>query len=166
MSLIPEPERKRDWFRAIFRRSPSPLPIHPTTGPTQSASSKPTNASIASSILADALEALEPDNREIIRILLQPTNAESVDEAFGEVHAHARKLQQRCKIKRWSWSYRGRQVYLFEQVDKVVHMLAKFKDVGDIVAGVDPIHLGLPWAGVRAILEVCIGRWNTAYPRG
>jgi hypothetical protein len=55
-----------------------------------------------------------------------------------------------------SWNYKGRQVYLSEQADKVVRLLDKFKAVGDVIASVDPIHIGLPWAGVRAILEVRI----------
>lgn len=80
----------------------------------------------------------------------------SADDAFDEVHAHAKELQQRSKIKKWSWTYRGRQVYLFEQADKVVQLLDRFKAVGDIVANVDPVHVGLPWAGVRFILEVRI----------
>jgi hypothetical protein len=154
MSLIPQPERKRDRLRALFRRSPSPLPAHPTARSTQPALPTSTNTSVASSILADALEALESDHRKAIRILLQPTNTVSVNDAFDEVHAHARELQQRSKIKRWSWNYKGRQIYLFEQADKVVRLLDRFKAVGDIVANVDPVHVGLPWAGVRAILEV------------
>jgi hypothetical protein len=72
-----------------------------------------------------------------------------------------KELQQRCQIKRWPWNYRGRQVYLFEQVDKVVQLLDKFKAVGDVVANVDPIHVGLPWAGIRAILDVRVQRWDT-----
>ncbi|GAB7334663.1 hypothetical protein MBLNU13_g06614t2 [Cladosporium sp. NU13] len=156
MSLTPQTDRKRDRLRALFRRSPSPLPAHPTAGSTWPALSAPTNTSIASSILADALKALESNHQETIRDLLQPTNAVSADDAFDEVHAHARELQQRSKIKRWLWTYRGRQIYLFEQADKVVRLLDRFKAVGDIVANVDPIHISLPWAGVQAILEVAL----------
>jgi hypothetical protein len=94
---------------------------------------------------------------------LQPTNVVSADDAFDEVHAHARELQQRSKIKRWSWDYNGRQVYLFEQADKFVRLLDRFKAVGDLVANVDPVHVGLPWAGVRAILEVRIGRLDAMW---
>jgi hypothetical protein len=125
-----------------------------------------TNTSIASSILADALEALESDHRETIRISLQPTNAVNVDDAFDEVHARARELQQRSKIKRWSWNYKGRQIYLFQQADKVVRFLDRFKASGDIVANVDPVHVGLPWAGVRAILEVRISQLDTMWRLG
>ena len=157
MSLTPQTDRKRDRLRAWFHRSPPPLPGYTTPGSTQPAISTSTNKSIASSILADALEALQSGHRETIRSLLQPTDAVSADDAFDEVHAHARELQQRSKIKRWTWTYRGRQIYLFEQADKVVRLLDRFKAVGDIVANVDPVHVGLPWAGVRAILEVRIG---------
>jgi hypothetical protein len=47
--------------------------------------------------------------------------------------------------------YKGRQVYLSKQVDK-------YKSAGDVGANVDPVHIGLPWAGIRVILEVCIYR--------
>ena len=161
--MTPQTDRKRDRLRAWFRTSPSPLPGYTTPGSTQPAITTSTNTSIASSILADALEALQFDHREIIRILLQPTNVVSADDAFDEVHAYARELQQRSKIKRWTWTYRGRQMYLFEQADKVVRLLDRFKAVGDIVANVDPVHVGLPWAGVRAILEVRIRQRNSMW---
>jgi hypothetical protein len=56
----------------------------------------------------------------------------------------------------WSWNYKGRQIYVSDMMDKVVQFLDKFKSVGDVIANVDPVHLGLPWAGIRAILEVCV----------
>ncbi|KAI7205061.1 WD40 repeat-like protein [Hortaea werneckii] len=88
--------------------------------------------------------------------LLRPTNAVSIEAAFNEAHDRAEELQQRCAIKRWNWKYKGRQVYLSDQVEKVVRFLDKFKAVGDVVANVDPVHVGLPWAGMRAILEVAL----------
>jgi hypothetical protein len=100
MSLNQQPERKRDRFRATLRKYPPLLPAHPTAGPSQPASSKSANASIASSILAEALEALQSNDREIVRASLWPTNAVGADAAFNEVHARARELQQRSKIKR------------------------------------------------------------------
>jgi hypothetical protein len=106
----------------------------------------------------DALEALGPDDRELISTLLLPTSATSVDAAFNELHACTKELRKRCAIKRWSWNYKGRQVYLSDQVDKVVQLLDKFKAAGDLVANVDPVHVGLPWAGIRIILEVRISQ--------
>jgi hypothetical protein len=158
MSSTLRPPRKRDRLRSILGRSPLPLPVKLTAEPAQIPQFNPANTSIESSILADALEALEPDDRATVSIQLPPTKDISIDAVFDEVYTHARALQQRCKIKRWSWNYRGRQVYLFEQVGKVVQLLDRFKAVGDIVANVDPIHVGLPWAGIRFILEVRVQR--------
>jgi hypothetical protein len=157
MSLSPQPPpKKRDRVRGFFRRSPSPLPVRTAAAPAITPSQGPAYTTNGSCILADALEALEYDDRETIRTLLLPTNAVSVDTAFDEVFVCTKELQQRCKNKRWLWNYKGRQVYIFDQVDKVVQLLDKFKAVGDVVTNIDPIHVGLPWAGIRAILEVCI----------
>ena len=157
MSSTPKPLKppKPDRLRRPSSRSPLRLPDRSSAVPARRSSSGAAYTTCGSSILADALEALGPDDRELTSSLLLPTNAISVDAAFDEVHTRARVLQQRCKIKRWSWNYKGRQVYLADQVDKVVRLLDKFKAVGDVIANVDPIHIGLPWAGIRAILEVC-----------
>jgi hypothetical protein len=158
MSSTLRPPRKRDRLRSILGRSPSPLPVKLTAEPAQIPQFNPANTSIESSILADALEALEPDDRATVSIRLPPATDISIDAVFDEVHTHAKALQQRCKIKRCSWNYRGRQIYLLEQLDKVVQFLDRFKAVGDVVANVDPIHVGLPWAGIRFILEVRVQR--------
>jgi hypothetical protein len=156
MSLGLRPPKKRDRIRALFGRSASPSANHANVISPRTPSPGPVYTANGSNILADALDALTIDDHETIKHLLLPTNAISIDAAFNEVHICARDLQQRCTIKRWSWNYKGRRVYLSDQVDKVVWLLDKFKAVGDVVANVDPIHIGLPWAGIRAILEVCI----------
>lgn len=45
----------------------------------------------------------------------------------------------------------------------IVDCVAKFIQVGDVVAQIDPIHVGLPWAGIRFILQVSGGRFNPRY---
>ena len=164
MSLTP----KASKLRRLFGRSPSPLPIGPSTPPVSTPQAAPasTRASApqpqagpaytrnGSSILEDALEALDPKDRETIRPLLTG-KVVSVDNAFDDVYGKARELQQRCSRKRWPWTYKGRPVYINDTMDKVVQLLDKFMSVGDVIANVDPIHVGLPWAGIRVILEVC-----------
>ena len=146
MSSTPKPLKpfKPDHLRRPSSRSPLCLPDRPTAVPAPTSSSGAAYTTCGSSILSDALEALGPDDRDLTRVLLLPTNAISVDAAIDEVHTRARVLQQRCKIKKWSWNYKGRQVYLADQVDKVVRLLDKFKAVGDVIANVDPIHSRLP----------------------
>ncbi|KAK5689301.1 hypothetical protein LTR17_026359 [Elasticomyces elasticus] len=139
-----QPSRKRDRIRGFFGRSPSPLPTRPTVAPARTPSQDPANVRNGSSILADALEALDREDRDTVRSLL-PANAISIDAAFDEAYGCATELHRQC-----------RQIYLSDHVDKVLQLLEKFKSVGDIVANVDPVHVGLPWAGIRAILEVAL----------
>jgi hypothetical protein len=156
MSLTPKPPRRRDRILGILSRSHSPLPIRPTAASAQTQAQIPANKRNRSDILTDALEALASEDRETVRSLLLPTNAVSIDTAFDEVHNCARQLQKHCVDKRWSWNYNGREVYLFDQVGKVMQLLDRFKAVGDVISNVDPVHVGLPWAGIRVILEVSI----------
>jgi hypothetical protein len=104
---------------------------------------------------------LDHVDRERIRALL-PANITDVDDALDEVCSCAIDLRQRWRNKRWRWSYKGHPVYVYEQVDKVVQLIDKFKSVGDVVGNIDPVHVGLPWAGIRAILEVCLSPRQTA----
>ncbi|KAK3619916.1 hypothetical protein LTR22_025802 [Elasticomyces elasticus] len=142
-------------IRRVFGRVPSPLPARPVAASARTPPSGLIYTRNGSSILADALEALDREDRETIRTLL-PATAIRIDTAFDEVHSSARELQQRCASKSWYWSYNGRLIYVHDQVDKVVQLLDKLKSVGDIVANVDPVHIGLPWAGIRTILEVAL----------
>ena len=38
---------------------------------------------------------------------------------------------------------------------EIIQWVQKFVSIGDIFTQIDPVHIGLPWAGVRAILTVC-----------
>jgi hypothetical protein len=87
----------------------------------------------SSNMLADALEALDEHERKTIRAWLSRDTIK-IDAALEEAHGKAEELQ--------------------DQADKLVRFIDKFKSVGDAVANIDPVHIGLPWAGIRSILEV------------
>ncbi|KAK3616421.1 hypothetical protein LTR56_025966 [Elasticomyces elasticus] len=103
--------RKRDRMRGLFGRSPSPLPTRPTAAPARTPSQDPAKVRNGSSIHADALEALDREDRDTVRSLL-PANASSIDTAFDEAYGCATKLQHQCTNKKLSWEYKGRQIYL------------------------------------------------------
>lgn len=107
----------------------------------------------ASNILADALEALDEHERKTIQTWLSPDTID-LDSALEETRSRAEELQARSVMKRWSWTYHGRQVFVQDQADKLVCFIDKFKSVGEAVAIIDPVHIGLPGAGVRSIIEV------------
>jgi hypothetical protein len=104
-------------------------------------------------MLADALEALDDYERETVRSWLSPDTIK-VDAALQEARSKAEELLSRSAMKKWCWIYQGRQVYIQDQADKLVRFIEKFKSVGDAVANIDPVHIGLPWAGVRSVLDV------------
>jgi hypothetical protein len=39
-------------------------------------------------------------------------------------------------------------------MDKIITWIDKFIRIGDCAVQYDPIHAALPWAGVRALLQV------------
>lgn len=133
---------------------PSPVRMHGTSdGVFRSFSPRPTRTTIASGMLAEVLESLTLEQRELIRGVL-PADAISMDAAFAGAYSSAVELEQHYKDKMWSWEYRGRRVYFRSQMEKVVKLLDKLKAIGDAAASIDPTHFGLPWAGFRLILEV------------
>lgn len=56
--------------------------------------------------------------------------------------------------KRWRIKICGRSVEMREQVDRVVKAVLVAKDFITPLANLDPIHAGLPWAGVCMLLPV------------
>lgn len=56
--------------------------------------------------------------------------------------------------KRWRIQLCGRSVVMREQVDRVVKVILVAKDFINPFANLDPVHAGLPWAGVCMLLQV------------
>jgi len=79
---------------------------------------------------------------------------EDIDSVLLSSFNAAKDKQRLCENKRWTFTIRGHTVRLGDEADKVVRWLDRFKQVGDIAANVDPMHAGLPWAGIRFLLEV------------
>lgn len=56
--------------------------------------------------------------------------------------------------REWRMRFNGRDVKVRDQIDRIANVLDACKNVGDGVAALDPLHAGLPWAGVCVILTV------------
>ncbi|KAL9582972.1 MAG: hypothetical protein Q9212_002981, partial [Teloschistes hypoglaucus] len=74
--------------------------------------------------------------------------------ALEETLAAAKETQESYNTKRWTYTFAGRTVVLKEEADKVVGWLNRFTAIGDVVANVDPVHIGLPWAGIRLLFQM------------
>ena len=120
----------------------------PLTQP-QAASTPSSNPNL----LRDVLERLSDDDRATLSDFVCH-NASDINLALEQALVAAKEKKRCCIEKRWTFTFTGRTVDMKEEADKVVGWLDRFKAVGDIVANVDPMHVGLPWAGIRLLLKV------------
>ena len=61
----------------------------------------------------------------------------------------------RMASRQWSVKWKGKALRVRDQVDRIVKLVQTAKDFGSVAAGIDPIHAGIPWAGVSVLLQVC-----------
>jgi hypothetical protein len=115
---------------------------------THSASSLPSR-----DLWQEALQRLSEKERALILKHFSPgsTDTTSMVDALLTTAKDKRKV---CEDKRWNFQFKGHTVRLQDTADKVIIWLDKFEEVGDIAANVDPMHAGLPWAGIRFLLQV------------
>jgi hypothetical protein len=154
MSMTPQAMSKRGRLRRLFTSSFS-LPTSSTPTTAQTALRGSAGSENPSAIPTNALETSAAKDRNTVRNL-QPANVIGIDAAIAEAYTYASELQQLSANTRWSWNYKGREIYVSDQVDKIVPFLDKFKSVRDVVANADPVHVGLPWAEVWAMFEVSV----------
>ena len=155
--------RRRDFFSNLLRKTPpnsASRPGRPLPSSTASSShsfTPPPHPSPSTQpgqrLLDEAFKALSPAQQSTIRDH-RASGTQDIRAAVEEAQNAAKKQQQLCEDRKWQWNFRGRQVVLRDEADKVLCWLDRFKSVGDVVANVAPLYAGIPWAGIRIILEV------------
>jgi hypothetical protein len=157
--------RKRIVFRNLLRppfRKTSPNPAAPHSHPTFVTSSShsltlqpiPISSTFVSQRILDAaLQGLSSAQRTILHEH-GVAGTHDIRTAVDETYNAASNKKQQCDDKRWRWTFRGKDVVLRDEAEKVILWIDRFKPVGDIAANAAPVYVGLPWAGIRMILEV------------
>ena len=166
--------RTRDVLRNLLRPSSRRTSSNPATSP-HSASPAPTSpplevqppsiysASVGRQILDAALDTLSTAQRAtLLQHGVAGTN--DIEAAVEETYKIALDKKKQCDDKKWRWTYQGKDVVLRDEAQKVILWVDRFKTVGDVAANAAPIYAGLPWAGIRMILEV-IHSGSTILPR-
>jgi hypothetical protein len=60
-----------------------------------------------------------------------------------------------CKGKQWSFSFKGKQIFLRDILESIISWIEKFKEIVDSIVSMDVSgHAALPWACVKFCLEV------------
>ncbi|KAJ8063425.1 hypothetical protein OCU04_008644 [Sclerotinia nivalis] len=103
------------------------------------------------SIFDQAVRRLQNGDQDIFE---QHNSTNNIDIILDDVYKLAKEKQNTCENKRWKFSYGKHRVVLRDVAEKVTSRLGRFTQIGDIIANVDPLHVGLPWAGIRLLLQV------------
>ena len=56
--------------------------------------------------------------------------------------------------RQWKVSLGKKSIEIRAQVDRILQIVIVAKDLGSSLASMDPIHAGIPWAGICVILPV------------
>ena len=67
-----------------------------------------------------------------------------------------------CIQKRWTYTRsNGREIVLWDVLDKVMQWVNRFKAIGDVAVQYDPGHAALPWAAIRFVLQASVSSVET-----
>ena len=62
--------------------------------------------------------------------------------------------------KQWRLQWGNQSIKVRTQIDRIVKIIGAFKEAGSVATNVDPLHAGLPWAGICFLLAVStLGTW-------
>ncbi|EPE33667.1 Ankyrin repeat-containing protein [Glarea lozoyensis ATCC 20868] len=95
-------------------------------------------------LLADTSSNTSKERAE--KVTLQKRMAESVQSRLEVM-----------KSKQWTFQWDRRSVAVWDQAERIVKFVQTFQTLGTGIAQLDPIHAGIPWAGVCALLNLIMG---------
>jgi WD40 repeat protein len=147
--------KKRDKFFSLFKKdggalSSAATPSSPAQPNTASSPAAPQPIAFRpyDTFLAAALDKLDVADRAIIQEHYVASNiSETIEAAYNGANELKTKIE-------------GTKGLVREKIDKVLILIDKFKAIGDGVSSLDPIHAGLPWAGVKILLSVAVADIN------
>ncbi|GJC89215.1 hypothetical protein ColLi_12053 [Colletotrichum liriopes] len=110
-------------------------------------------SSQASQLWQRAIDGLEDDLASAIR----DTGPARKHGALQTILRIAEESRRQCVNKRWKVTMpNGEVVVLRDKMEKLIHWVDRFKQVGDVAVQYDPTAAALPWAGVRFILQAAV----------
>ncbi|KAF7941076.1 hypothetical protein EAE99_000713 [Botrytis elliptica] len=94
-----------------------------------------------------------PDLMETYEALLLDTNPTTLDKQ-EQMKTMVHKKQEILESKQWTVKISGKSLKVKDQVKRIMEAFKKVKEFGAALASIDPIHAGLPWAGVSFLLSL------------
>jgi hypothetical protein len=124
-----------------------------STGQSDASEAQITVPLLGTDLWKDALGRLNKEDCKIILAHNFSVNA-PLDEILSGLIELAQEKRAYCEDHQWKFEVRGRKINIRNMISGICKGLEKFKQIGDVAAQADPVHVGLPWAGVRFLLVV------------
>ncbi|KAI0415340.1 hypothetical protein F5X98DRAFT_347131 [Xylaria grammica] len=104
----------------------------------------------------EAFKRLDETDQATLRTNAQHINIDNIIQCVEDKKAD-------CDKKKWTVFKRhnGTEVKVRDVLGKIVHWIKKFESVGDIISSFDPVHAALPWAGVKFLVQIVVGDFET-----
>ncbi|KAF7868766.1 uncharacterized protein EAF02_009502 [Botrytis sinoallii] len=94
-----------------------------------------------------------PDLMETYEALLLDTNLTTLDKQ-EQIATMVQKKLEILESKQWTIKISGKSLKVKDRVKRIMEAFKKVKEFGAALASIDPIHAGLPWAGVSFLLSL------------
>ncbi|RPB17923.1 hypothetical protein L211DRAFT_854662 [Terfezia boudieri ATCC MYA-4762] len=154
---------------SIASENPAPSPTCRSNIPTSSCQAQasaeivvqavpPPQTKSVSQVWAKALELAEKKLKDNNLPPLKHTTltSQSAEENIDAVVKALNAVQEDDKKKRWSYTWRGKEIVVVERLGKILKNVGQYTKVVDTAIQSNPQVSALVWAGVRAIMQVRI----------
>ncbi|KAK2784701.1 hypothetical protein FQN52_008929 [Onygenales sp. PD_12] len=113
--------------------------------------------------LSSGVSSPTPPGRDLwkeARERLSGNDRKIIDDYAGatpdDIHREAEARRKICEGKRWAFKYNGQSVQVREVINSFIRWVDKFKTVVDVAVNAQPVLAGLPWAGIKFLLQVSV----------
>ncbi|KAF8432508.1 hypothetical protein BGX38DRAFT_1263247 [Terfezia claveryi] len=118
----------------------------------------PPQTKSGSQVWAKALELAEKklNDNNLPPLNLTNLTSQSAEENIEAVVKVLNTVQEDDKKKRWSYTWRGKEVVVVERLGKILKNMEQYTKVVDTAIQSNPQVSALVWAGVRVIMQVAL----------
>ena len=103
----------------------------------------------------EKLRETKPELLTVFETILQDDCVVPPDASAREKLSIAVATKKSAMIdKQWMIKFMNQKINVREQIHRIVKVVQTAQTLGSVAASLDPIHAGLPWAGVCVILTV------------
>ena len=83
-----------------------------------------------------------------------PIDTKDIKDPKEQMSAVVDKKIKYFTSQQWKLTIMGKDFKIRAKIEEIVKIITAVKDFGSQVASLDPVHAGLPWAGVCVLITV------------